>query len=107
MSFQSLSLARTLAGYLSLYLSCSISSAGGIGGGGLNVPIFLVIFQTTFTEATIFSLCTVLGNYISQVVINWNKRHPGDSRRPLIYWDAALILLPAQVCPDGRHLPQH
>ena len=91
------SLARQVAGFISLYCSCSISSAGGIGGGGLNVPIFLVIFRYSYNEAVILSLCTVLGNYVSQVALNWNKRHPADQRRPLIYWDAVLILLPAQL----------
>lgn len=92
-----MSLARQIAGFIALYCSCSISSAGGIGGGGLNVPIFLVIFRYSYNEAVILSLCTVLGNYVSQVFLNWSKRHPADQRRPLIYWDAVLILLPAQL----------
>jgi uncharacterized membrane protein YfcA len=84
-------------GGLLLYLTCSLSSAGGIGGGGLLVPIFLVVFGYPYNKAVIFSLCTVFGNYFSQVWINWKKRHPANSRRPLIYWDAVLILLPAQL----------
>jgi len=91
------SLEEKIVGGILLYLSCTISSAGGIGGGGLNVPIFLVVFGYTYQQAVVFSLCTVLGNYISQVYVNWRKRHPYDPRRPLIYWDAVLLLLPAQL----------
>ena len=91
------SIERDVAGFLCLYISCSISAAGGIGGGGLNVPIFLVVFGYSYKTAVVFSLCTVLGNYSSQIFLNWRKRHPADNRRPLIYWDAALILLPAQL----------
>lgn len=61
------------------------------------MPIFLVVFGYDYSKATILSLCTVLGNYISQTSINWNKRHPYVPSRPLIYWDAALVLLPAQM----------
>ena len=93
----SMSSINAVVGGILLYCSCSISSAGGIGGGGLNVPIFLVVFKYSYQQAVILSLCTVLGNYISQVYINWNKRHPYDPRRPLIYWDAVLMLLPAQL----------
>lgn len=89
--------ARFIGGVILLYFSSTMSSAGGIGGGGVNVPIFLVVFGYDYTKATILSLCTVLGNYISQTSINWNKRHPYVPSRPLIYWDAALVLLPAQM----------
>ena len=91
------SLVANLIGGVLLYLSCSISAAGGIGGGGLNVPILLVVFGYEYQQAVIFSLSTVLGNYVSQVYLNWRKRHPYDPRRPLIYWDAVLLLLPAQL----------
>ena len=89
--------ARFIGGVILLYFSSTMSSAGGIGGGGVNVPIFLVAFGYDYSKATILSLCTVLGNYISQTSINWNKRHPYVPARPLIYWDAVLVLLPAQM----------
>ena len=45
----------------------------------------------------ILSLCTVLGNYIAQTSLNYKKYHPYCKRRPLIYWDVVLVLLPAQL----------
>lgn len=86
-----------LLGSFILYLSCCLSSSGGIGGGGLNLPILLVIFQFKYSTAVVLSLCTVLGNYIAQFLLNCNQRHPDEAKRPLIYFDAALILLPAQL----------
>ena len=55
------------------------------------------LILTYCSNTVVFSLCTVLGNYISQSYINWNARHPKDPKRPLIYWDAVLVLLPAQL----------
>ena len=57
----------------------------------------LVVFEFSYNEAVVLSQCTVLGNYIIQSVINFRKRHPNDSSRPLVYWDVVLILLPAQI----------
>jgi uncharacterized membrane protein YfcA len=80
-----------------LYIAGSIASAGGIGGGGVNVPLLLVIGRFSYHEAVIFSLCTVLGNHIAQSTINWSLSHPYVKQRPLIYWEIILFLLPAQL----------
>lgn len=88
---------QVIAGCLSLYLAGVIASAAGVGGGGLNLPILLVIFGWKYTECVSLSLATVMGNYIAQTALNFNRRHPASSSRPLIYWDAVLVLLPAQL----------
>jgi len=105
-----------------LYFSCCIAAAGGIGGGGLNLPILLYIIKkgyryvlllahlfvltlslsTLSSDAVILSLCTVLGNYVAQTSLNYKKYHPYCKRRPLIYWDVVLVLLPAQLA--GSHI---
>ncbi len=45
---------------------------GGIGGGGLNVPIILTILEKPYTEAVSLSLCAVLGNTGAQVWLVFN-----------------------------------
>jgi hypothetical protein len=80
-----------------LYVCGTIASAGGIGGGGVNVPLLLAIAGYSYHKSTIFSLCTVLGNYIAQTSINIQHSHPHVPKRPLIYWDIILFLLPAQL----------
>lgn len=86
-----------IGGAIVLYFGSSIGAAGGLGAGGLMVPILLVIFRFSFAEATVLSQCTIFGNYISQVFINFRKVHMNDKSRPLIYWDAIICLLPAQL----------
>lgn len=84
-------------GSVLLYLSSSLSAAGGLGGGALNVPILWLLWGFSFHTAVILSLCTLSGNYLMQVAVNFTKRHPLNSARPLIYWDIILILLPAEL----------
>ena len=86
-----------LRGYLVLYLSCTLASSAGLGGGGLNVPIFLVLFNYEYKAAVICSLFSVLGNHLAQTSLNWNKSHPNMKSRSLIYWEVILIVLPAQL----------
>lgn len=91
------SVARSIAGCIVLYLSSTLCSSAGVGGGALNVPILRNIFGFSYHESVILSLWTLLGNYISQVALNVDKRHPSKSNKPLIYWDAVLILLPSEL----------
>lgn len=74
-----------------------IASAAGLGGGGLNLPLFLVLFKFEYNNAVVLSLCTVFGNISAQILINFSKRHPLKQSRPLIYWDVLLTMLPAQI----------
>jgi len=88
---------ESVIGCVSLYVAGVIASAAGVGGGGLNLPILLVVFGWNYTECISLSLATVMGNYIAQTLLNFDRRHPGSPTRPLIYWDAVLVLLPAQL----------
>lgn len=89
--------ASTVACYLPLFFAGILSSGAGIGGGSINVSIFLVIGQFPLATAIILSFCTLSGNLISQVSLNSFKSHPNDVSRPLIYWELVLFLVPSQL----------
>lgn len=57
----------------------------------------LVIFGFKYKDAVVLSLCTVLGNYMSQVYINWKRAHPLMPSRPLIYFELVMVFIPAQL----------
>jgi len=86
-----------LVGCAVLFVCSTLAAAGGIGGGALNVPILLAVFGYSYKEAVVLSLCAVAGNTLSQVIVNSHKSHPLDKTRPIIYFDAALLLIPAQL----------
>ena len=62
-----------ILGCVFLYVNGVLSSSAGIGGGILNVAIFLLAFGSSFHEATVFSMSVLAGNYLSQVqsIFSW------------------------------------
>lgn len=91
-------------GALAVYAACTLAAAGGIGGGSINLPIYLVLYLFSYDRAVVLSLVTVMGNYFSQVGINMQKRHFSKPSRPMIYWDCILILMPAQLGNSQKKL---
>ncbi len=91
------SLGSFVGGCFVLLVGCTLSSSAGVGGGGINVPIFQLVFGYSFQESVILSSFTILGNYLSQSFVNIRKHHPYCSKRPLIYVEIVLILLPCQL----------
>jgi uncharacterized membrane protein YfcA len=90
-----------IAGGIVLYMSCTLAASAGIGGGGLNVPIFYMVFGYSYHTSLKMSLVAVMGNLLSQLFLNYRAHHPEAPSRPLIYWDVVLVLAPALLC--GSH----
>jgi uncharacterized membrane protein YfcA len=89
--------ASAAVGVTCLLLANIVSSSAGIGGGSLNISILLVVFGFRFDDSVVFSLCNVCGNYVSQVIVNRDKRHPLSKSRCIIDWFAVAVFVPAQL----------
>eukprot|EP01061_Rhynchopus_euleeides_P033699 TRINITY_DN566_c0_g1_i1.p1 TRINITY_DN566_c0_g1~~TRINITY_DN566_c0_g1_i1.p1 ORF type:complete len:806 (+),score=399.41 TRINITY_DN566_c0_g1_i1:87-2420(+) len=72
------------------------ASASGIGGGGLLVPIYLLVMGWHVSNAVPLSNATIFGNAITNIIINFPLRHP-TADRPLVDFDLALILIPMEL----------
>eukprot|EP01063_Lacrimia_lanifica_P042100 TRINITY_DN9_c0_g2_i1.p2 TRINITY_DN9_c0_g2~~TRINITY_DN9_c0_g2_i1.p2 ORF type:complete len:857 (+),score=378.31 TRINITY_DN9_c0_g2_i1:231-2573(+) len=80
-----------------LAMLATISAAGaGIGGGGLLVPIYLLVLGWGVSGAVPLSNATIFGNAITNIFINFPLRHP-TADRPLVDFDLALILIPMEL----------
>ena len=73
-----------------------IAASGGIGGGGILVPLLIMVFG--FNPKYAIPLCnsTVFGSSITNVFLNVSKRHP-EADRPLIDWDLVLLMEPLTI----------
>jgi len=73
-----------------------IAASGGIGGGGLLVPIFIIIWEFKPIYAIALSNFTILGASIMNMLMNLSKRHPAVDR-PLIDWDLIVMMEPVTM----------
>jgi len=77
---------------ISVWLLCAISVGGGIGGGALYLPIFLLLTRDAHLAVPLGKI-TTNGVAWSAFIFNVSQRHP-QHRGPLIDYDVALILEP-------------
>lgn len=82
---------HTVLAWVLAFLAASVSSAGGVGGGSLFLPILNLVAGLTLKRATTYSSFMVTGGAASNVLYNlWRAR-----RRPaLIDYDIALLFQP-------------
>eukprot|EP01032_Pedospumella_encystans_P012062 gene12062-13980_t len=80
-------------GTLTVTLGLLVAAAGGIGGGGILVPLLILIFNFSPKFAVPLSNFTIVGSSITNMVLNIPKRHP-ECDRPLVDWDLILVMEP-------------
>jgi len=73
-----------------------IAASGGIGGGGILVPLFMLVLGFHPKHAIALSNFTILGGAIANTLLNSRKRHP-QLERGLIDWDLILIMEPLTI----------
>ena len=80
---------------IGIFCATVLASAAGIGGGAVLVPLFTMLGEFTEHEAIPLSIATVFGASAFSTLGNflWEK-HPAAPHRPMIAYDAALVLLP-------------
>lgn len=82
-----------VGGMVIIFLAAVLANATGIGGGGIFVPVLILIMRFSAIEAIPLSKALILGGAISAVIINWNKIHP-YSNVPLIDFPVVALLHP-------------
>ncbi|CAE7514812.1 unnamed protein product [Symbiodinium natans] len=80
-----------------IFIVAFLAGAPGIGGGGINVPLLMMLNRFTIKEAVPISHIAVMGNALSQLLVNTRLRHPSMPLRPLIHYEVAAVLLPAML----------
>eukprot|EP00522_Entomoneis_paludosa_P001993 CAMPEP_0172473606 /NCGR_PEP_ID=MMETSP1065-20121228/68941_1 /TAXON_ID=265537 /ORGANISM="Amphiprora paludosa, Strain CCMP125" /LENGTH=546 /DNA_ID=CAMNT_0013231781 /DNA_START=200 /DNA_END=1840 /DNA_ORIENTATION=+ len=71
-----------------------LAAGGGIGGGGILVPCYILLLEFPVKHAIPLASATVLGGAIANNILNWPKRHPEHADRGCIDWDLILLMEP-------------
>ncbi|MED6212324.1 hypothetical protein PIB30_082237 [Stylosanthes scabra] len=85
-----------LAGLL-CFIASSISSAGGIGGGGLFIPILTIVAGLDLKTASSLSAFMVTGGSIANVMCNLCTKSTKLGGKSLIDYDIALLSEPCML----------
>ncbi|XVE51194.1 hypothetical protein DITRI_Ditri02bG0020000 [Diplodiscus trichospermus] len=91
-----LSAPTVLAGVF-CFIAASISSAGGIGGGGLFIPILTIVAGLDLKTASNFSAFMVTGGSIANVSYNFRAKSAKFGVKCLIDYDIALLSEPCML----------
>ncbi|XP_047261869.1 sulfite exporter TauE/SafE family protein 2, partial [Capsicum annuum] len=87
--------ASTILAGIFCFIAASISSAGGIGGGGLYVPILIIVAGVDLKTASSFSAFMVTGGSIANVVCSMFLPSPKNGGKILVDFDIALLSQPS------------
>lgn len=88
-----LSTSTVVAAVLS-FVAASISSAGGIGGGGLFIPILTLVGSLDLKTASSFSAFMVTGGSVANVMFNLGAQSAMFGGKSLIDYDITLLSEP-------------
>ncbi|CAA6657588.1 unnamed protein product [Spirodela intermedia] len=84
---------KLVLGSLIGFLGAALGSIGGVGGGGIFVPMFTLIIGFDPKTSTALSKCMIMGAACSTVYYNLRMRHP-TLNLPVIDYDLALLFQP-------------
>jgi len=83
-------------GFICSCLGLLLAAGGGIGGGGMLVPIYILIMNFLPKEAVPLSNCTILGGSVANCILNLQKRQK-KCDRPLIDFDIVNVMEPMTI----------
>jgi len=72
-----------------------IAAGGGIGGGGILVPLYMILLKFRPKHAIALSNFTILGGSIANTYFNVQKKQPDG--RGLIDWDIIVMMEPSTI----------
>jgi uncharacterized membrane protein YfcA len=89
--------AQAYIGFVCAVVGLIIAAGGGIGGGGILVPVYVLVMGMPVKLAIPLTSVTVLGGSVANNVLNVNKYHPDHPSRSCIDWDLILQLVPMTI----------
>jgi hypothetical protein len=88
--------ARDVAGATLGALALIAAALGGVGGGGILLPIYILILDFRVKQAVALANATILGGAIANVLFAARRRHP-YADRPSINWTLIILFEPLVI----------
>ena len=74
-----------------------IAAQGGLGGGGIMVPFFILFNQMKIKQAIPIANAMVLGGGIANYFVFRKRSHPEKTHSPLVDWNIVIMLEPSTM----------
>mmetsp|Transcript_122784 Transcript_122784/g.191688 ORF Transcript_122784/g.191688 Transcript_122784/m.191688 type:complete len:508 (-) Transcript_122784:52-1575(-) len=74
------------------FLIAGFALAAGVGGGGLYVPLLMIVLSFDTRVGTALSQAMLSGGAIAAFLYNCNGSFPGKPQRPLISFELAVVM---------------
>lgn len=87
---------RIIVGSLVAFFGAAVGSVGGVGGGGIFVPMLTLIIGFDTKSSTAISKCMIMGAAGSTVYYNLKLKHP-TLDLPIIDYDLAMLFQPMLI----------
>ncbi|CAD7927647.1 unnamed protein product [Amoebophrya sp. A120] len=81
-----------LLGTFLFFLGSGLALSAGVGGGGIYVPLLILLLRFRAHKATAVSQSMLAGGAISVLLYNLKQRHPTDKSRSMVDFDLTAIL---------------
>lgn len=82
------------AGFACAVVGLMLAAGSGIGGGGILVPIYILVLNFPIKHAIPLASVTILGGAVANNLLNARKSHPVYPSRPCIDWDLIVQMEP-------------
>ncbi|MCL7032868.1 hypothetical protein MKW94_026223 [Papaver nudicaule] len=84
---------RIVVGSIISFVASAFGSVGGVGGGGIYVPMLILVIKFDAKSAIPISKCMIMGTAASTVYCNLKRRHP-TLDMPVIDYNLAVLIQP-------------
>jgi len=71
-----------------------LSNVGGIGGGGVAIPLVMVFFNFTMKPAIAISSFSIMCSTLARFFFNFNERHPDKKNSTTIDYGMTNVMMP-------------
>jgi uncharacterized membrane protein YfcA len=83
---------QEIIGLFCIFIGSALSNAGGIGGGGLLIPILILILKFETKEAIPVSKIMIFTGSLAAFIMGLNNKHPFRDAIALDYNTAGLLV---------------
>eukprot|EP00397_Hematodinium_sp_SG-2012_P039745 GEMP01043440.1.p1 GENE.GEMP01043440.1~~GEMP01043440.1.p1 ORF type:complete len:525 (+),score=101.45 GEMP01043440.1:214-1788(+) len=85
-------------GTILITVTAMLCAVAGMGGGGVYVPLMLLLLGLSTKEAVPLSQVMILGGSLVNIFMFAGDRHPKFPNRPRIDYEVVMLLNPALAC---------